>query len=73
MLVSMSGTIKIMSSTVENYTNLQSLPNAIWQNLTQNETTITHTVVVYHEAHHEAHRHGYESTYQTSVFPLSFD
>lgn len=68
-LATESGTITIASSTAENYTNLQSLPNSVWQNLTQNETTLTHTVVAYHEAN----RQGKVSTLESTVFPVSFD
>lgn len=68
-LITKDGIITISSHTEENYTNLQSLPNSVWQNMTQNETTLTHTVVVYHEAN----RHGVVSTLESTVFPVTFD
>lgn len=69
LLITSSGTIKISSETAMNYTNLQSLPDTIWQNLSQNETTVTHTKTAYNEAH----MHGTVYTTSTDVFPVSFD
>ena len=63
------GTVEVASNTEMNYTNLQSLPNAIWQNLSQNETTVTQTSVHYNELN----MHGVASTITATAFPVSFD
>jgi hypothetical protein len=63
------GTVKVTSNTEMNYTNLQSLPNAIWENLSQNETTVTQTSVHYNEVH----MHGVVNTITATVLPVSFD
>lgn len=63
------GTIVASSNTRMNFTNLQSLPNAVWQNLSQDETTVTHSMTAYNE--HGTH--GFVSSTTTDVFPISFD
>ncbi len=63
------GTIVASSHTRMNFTNLQSLPNAVWQNMSQDETTVTHSMTSYNEQGY----HGFVSKTTTDVFPISFD
>lgn len=69
MLYTNTGTIGVQSSTEMNFTNLQSLPNSVWQNLSQNETTVTHSTTTYHEAN----MNGFVRTTSTNFYPVSFD
>lgn len=64
-----NGAIKVTSDTRMNFANLQSLPNAVWQNLSQDETTVTHTTTAYYEKG----MHGMVSSTTSTVFPVSFD
>ena len=63
------GSIRVSSSTSMNFTNLQSLPNSVWQNLSQDETTLTHTQTVYNENG----MHGEVMSTTSAVMPVSFD
>ncbi len=63
------GSIRVSSSTSMNFTNLQSLPNSVWQNLSQDETTLTHTQTVYNEKG----MHGVVMSTTSAVMPVSFD
>ena len=69
LLVTNTGTVKVSSETSMRYVNLQSLPNSVWQNLSQKETTITHSITNYNETH----MHGVVSNTFVDYYPVSFD
>ena len=63
------GSIRVSSFTSMNFTNLQTLPNSVWQNLSQDETTVTHTQTVYNEKG----MHGVVMSTTSAVMPVAFD
>ncbi len=63
------GSIQASSFTTMNFTNLQSLPDAVWQNLSQDETTVTHAKTVYHEEG----TNGVVLSTTSTVMPVAFD
>ena len=63
------GVIRVSTDTSMRYVNLQSMPNAVWQNISQNEVSVTHTLTAYNERG----VHGTVSSTTVDVFPVSFD